>query len=67
MLSYEVLCSSYLLSSLIMKSGSLQPSLDFLDMSISVLTELPMSGSTLQDLSAFKDKILSLAKGSGGK
>ena len=66
MLSYEVLCW-YLLSSLVMKSGSLQSSLDFLDMSITVLSELPMSGSTLQDLSAFKDKILSLAKGSGGK
>ena len=65
-LSYEVLCW-YLLSSLVMKSGSLQSSLDFLDMSINVLIELPMSGSTLQDLSAFKDKILSLAEGSGGK
>jgi hypothetical protein len=36
-------------------------------MSMSVLIELPMSGSTLQDLEAFKDKILSLAKHSGGK
>ncbi|KAJ4428199.1 hypothetical protein ANN_24214 [Periplaneta americana] len=48
-----------------MNSGSLQSSLDFLDMSIKVLSELPMSGSTLQDLVAFKDKILSLAKHSG--
>ncbi|KDR18428.1 hypothetical protein L798_07430 [Zootermopsis nevadensis] len=34
-------------------------------MSIIVLSELPMSGSTLQDLAAFKDKILSVAKHSG--
>ncbi|XP_023723547.1 uncharacterized protein LOC111873237 isoform X4 [Cryptotermes secundus] len=43
-------------------SGSLQSSLDFLDMSIRILSELPVSGSTLQDLSAFKDKILHLTK-----
>jgi hypothetical protein len=57
----------YFLSSLGANSGSLQSSLDFLDMSISVLSELPMSGSTLQDLAAFKDKILNLAKRGGGK
>lgn len=47
--------------------GSLQSSLGFLDMSIRILSELPISGSTLQDLSAFKDNILQIAKHSGGK